>query len=134
MINKGGSIVNGSTKGVRPQGTEGHSTPGNSVGIYLWALVAILGMTSGNFSVAYAVDPIPAHIASGLQAGVVTSVESRSLFINGKEYAVDPEVEIRDQEDNVFPPEVVKRDQEVKFHLKKGAGNTIDFLIVYMPQ
>ena len=64
----------------------------------------------------------------------MTSVESRSLFINGKEYLVDPDVEIRDQEDNVFPPEVVKRDQEVKFHLKKGAGNTIDFLIVYLPQ
>jgi hypothetical protein len=47
---------------------------------------------------------------------------------------VDPEVEIRDQEDNVLQPEVIRRDHEVKFHLKKGASNTIDFLIVYMPQ
>ena len=134
MINKGGSTVNGSTKGVRSHGREGHPTPGNPVGIYLWALVAMLGMTSGNASVAYALDPIPAHFASGLQAGVITSVESRSLFINGKEYMVDPEVEIRDQQDNVFPPEVVKRGLEVKFHLKKGGSNTIDFLIVYLPQ
>ena len=97
-------------------------------------LVAVLNMVCGHIPSAQALDPIPAHIMSGLQAGVVTSVESRSLFINGKEYLVDPDVEIRDQEDNVFPPEVVKRDQEVKFHLKKGAGNTIDFLIVYLPQ
>ncbi|NGZ97490.1 MAG: hypothetical protein CV089_15455 [Nitrospira sp. WS110] len=97
-------------------------------------LVAVSGMANGNVPLALAADPIPPHVANGLQTGIVTSVESRSLFINGKEYMVDPEVEIRDQEDNVFPPEVVKRDQEVKFHLKKGAGNTIDFLIVYLPQ
>ncbi|MBK9307372.1 MAG: hypothetical protein IPM58_09880 [Nitrospira sp.] len=97
-------------------------------------LVAVFGMANGLVPLAYALDPIPPHVANGLRAGVVTSVESRSLFINGKEYLVDPDVEIRDQEDNVFPPEVVKRDQEVKFHLKKGAGNTIDFLIVYLPQ
>ncbi len=98
-------------------------------------LVAILVVIfCGGAQLAHALDPIPAHIMSGLQTGVVTSVEPRSLFINGKEYMVDPDVEIRDQEDNVFPPEVVKRDQEVKFHLKKGAGNTIDFLIVYLPQ
>ncbi|QPD06077.1 MAG: hypothetical protein Nkreftii_003851 [Candidatus Nitrospira kreftii] len=97
-------------------------------------LVTVLSMICGYAPSAQALDPIPMHIMNGLQAGVVTSVESRSLFINGKEYLVDPDVEIRDQEDNVFPPEVVKRDQEVKFHLKKGAGNTIDFLIVYLPQ
>ncbi|MDH5739170.1 MAG: hypothetical protein OEY77_02470 [Nitrospira sp.] len=97
-------------------------------------LVVALNMICGYAPPAQALDPIPVHIMNGLQAGVVTSVESRSLFINGKEYLVDPDVEIRDQEDNVFPPEVVKRDQEVKFHLKKGAGNTIDFLIVYLPQ
>lgn len=97
-------------------------------------LVAILVMICGGAQLAHARDPIPAHIASGLQAGVVTSVEPRSLFINGKEYRVDPEVEIRDQEDNVFPPEVIKRGLEVKFHLKKGGSNTIDFLIVYLPQ
>jgi hypothetical protein len=69
-----------------------------------------------------------------LQAGVVTSVEQHSLSINGKQYTVDPEIEIRDQEDNVLQPDVIKRDHEVKFHLKKGEGNTIDVLIVYMPQ
>lgn len=97
-------------------------------------LVTLSGMANGFMPLAHALEPIPSHIASGLQAGVVTSVESRSLFINGKEYAVDPEVAIRDQEDNILQPEVVKRDHEVKFHLKKGAANTIDFLIVYMPQ
>lgn len=112
------------------KGTRGSLAARLSVSV----LAIILSMICGNVPLALPADPIPAHIASGLQAGVVTSVESRSLFINGKEYLVDPDVEIRDQEDNVFPPEVVKRDQEVKFHLKKGAGNTIDFLIVYLPQ
>jgi len=97
-------------------------------------LVAALNMICGYTPSAQALDPIPAHIMSGLQAGVVTSVESRSLFINGKEYAVDSEIEIRDQEDNVLQPEVINRDHEVKFHLKKGESNKIDFMIVYMPQ
>lgn len=126
--------MNGNTNGVQACGRLGHPTPGKLVGIYLWAFVAVFGMGAGKDSVTYALDPIPSHVASGLQAGIVTSVESRSLFINGKEYAVDSEVAIRDQEDNVLQPEVVKRDHEVKFHLKKGAANTIDFLIVYMPQ
>lgn len=105
-----------------------------SAPLVVGALGATLNMIGGYVPVAQALDQIPAHIASGLQTGVVTSVESRSLFINGKEYAVDPEVEIRDQEDNVLQPEVIRRDHEVKFHLKKGGSNTIDFLIVYMPQ
>ncbi|MGE0467883.1 MAG: hypothetical protein AB7L09_09460 [Nitrospira sp.] len=97
-------------------------------------LVTVLSMICGYAPSAQALDPISAHFMSGLQAGVVTSVESRSIFINGKEYAVDSEVQIRDQEDNVLQPEVIRRDHEVKFHLKKGESNKIDFLIVYMPQ
>ncbi len=97
-------------------------------------LVTVLNMICGYTPSAQALDPISAHFMSGLQAGVVTSVESGSLFINGKEYAVDSEVQIRDQEDNVLQPEVIRRDHEVRFHLKKGESNKIDFLIVYMPQ
>ncbi len=97
-------------------------------------LVAVLSTVWGYVPLAHALDPIPAHVASGLQAGVVTSAEQHSLFINGKQYTVDPEVEIRDQEDNVLQPDVIKRDHEVKFHLKKGDSNKIDFVIVYMPQ
>ena len=97
-------------------------------------LLPVLSIICGAAPSAHALDPIPAHIASGLQAGVVTSVEQRSLFISGKHYTVDPEVEIRDQEDNVLQPEVIKRGHEVRFHLQKGGSNTIDFLIVYMPQ
>jgi hypothetical protein len=83
---------------------------------------------------AHALDPIPSGIMSGLQAGVVTSIGHQSLFISGKEYTLDPEVEIRDQEDNVLQADVIKPDHEVKFHLKKGDGNRIDVMVVYMPQ
>lgn len=95
--------------------------------------VAVSGVC-GNSQLAHALDPIPAHILSGLQAGVVTSVEQQSINISGKLYTVAPEIQIRDQEDNVLQPEVVQIGHEVKFHLKKGESNKIDFMIVYMPQ
>ena len=97
-------------------------------------LVAALNMICGYTPSAHALDRIPAHILNGLQAGVVTSVEQQSINISGKMYTVDHEIQIRDQEDNVLQPEVIKRDHEVKFHLKKGESNKIDFMIVYMPQ
>ncbi|NJL16619.1 MAG: hypothetical protein HC938_04895 [Nitrospira sp.] len=95
--------------------------------------VAVSGVC-GNSQLAHALDPIPAHILNGLQAGVVTSVEQQSINISGKMYTVDHEIQIRDQEDNVLQPEVVQIGHEVKFHLKKGESNKIDFMIVYMPQ
>ena len=97
-------------------------------------LVAVLNMICGYIPSAQALDPIPAHILNGLQSGVVTSVEQQSINISGKMYTVDAEIQIRDQEDNVLQPEVVQIGHEVKFHLKKGVSNKIDFLIVYMPQ
>ena len=97
-------------------------------------LVAVLNMICGYTPSAQALDPIPVHILNGLQAGVVTLVEQQSLNISGKMYTVDAEIQIRDQEDNVLQPEVVQIGHEVKFHLKKGESNKIDFLIVYMPQ
>lgn len=109
-------------------------SPGKPIRMYLGVFTVALALISGYPSVAHALDPMPAHIASGLQSGVVTSIERNFLFINGKQYTVDPEVEIRDQEDNVLQPEIIKRDHQVKFHLKKGDSNKIDFLIVYMPQ
>lgn len=97
-------------------------------------LMAIFGTVYGQAQWAQALDPIPAGIASTLQPGVVTSVWSQALFISGKEYTLDPEVEIRDQEDNLLQADVIKSGHDVKFHVKKGEGNKIDVLVVYMPQ
>lgn len=97
-------------------------------------LVAVLGAICGHELVAHALDPIPAGVVSGLQAGVVTSLGHQSLFISGKEYTLDPEIVIRDQEGNELQSDVIKIGHEVKFHLKKGGGNKIDVMIVYMPQ
>lgn len=97
-------------------------------------LIAILSTIFGQTQWAQALDPIPVGIASALQPGVVTSVWSQALFISGKEYTLDPEVEIRDQEDNLLQADVIRSGHDVKFHVKKGEGNKIDVLVVYMPQ
>lgn len=97
-------------------------------------LVAALSTVCGYALLAHALDPIPSATMSGLQAGVVTSIGHQSLVISGKEYTLDPEVEIRDQEDNVLQADVIKPNHEVKFHFKKGNGNKIDVMIVYVPQ
>jgi len=105
------------------------------VTICMGVLMAVLGaLFCGHALVAHALDPIPVSVASGLQAGVVTSIGQQALFLNGKEYTLDPEIDLRDQEDNVLEPEVIKVNHEVKFHLKKGDSNKIDLMIVYMPQ
>lgn len=105
-----------------------------SATICVSVLVTVLAVVCEHAQVAHALDPIPASMASGLQAGVVTSIGHQSLFISGKEYTLDPDIVIRDQEDNELQPDVIKTGYEVKFHLKKGDGNKIDLLIVYMPQ
>lgn len=97
-------------------------------------MIAMLGSVFGHGSFVHALEPIPMGIASGLQPGIVTSIGNQTLFISGKEYTLDNEVEIRDQEDNVLQADVIKPNQEVKFHLKKGEGNKIDVMVVYMPQ
>ena len=97
-------------------------------------MIAMLGAVCGQGAIVHALDPIPMGIASGLQPGVVTSIGNQTLFISGKEYALDNEVEIRDQEDNVLQADVIKPNHDVKFHLKKGEGNKIDVMVVYMPQ
>lgn len=108
--------------------------PVKPIGICLCLLVAVLGIVCGDAPLAQALDPIPAHIVNGLQTGVVTSIGQQSLFISGKEYSLDPEIDMRDQEDNALQLDVLKPNHEVKFHLKKGDGNRIDVMIVYMPQ
>lgn len=109
-------------------------SPGKPGRMCLYVMALMLAIVSGYAPLVRALDPMPPHVASALQSGVVTSIEQQSLFINGKMYTVDPEIQIRDQEDNVLQPEVVKIGHEVKFHLRKGESNKIDFLIVYMPQ
>ncbi len=132
MINKGAVHMKVSTE--RNHEMVEHPSPGKPVRMRLCVLAVMLGIVSGYAPLVHALDPMPAHVASAMQSGVVTSIEQRSLFISGKMYTVDPELQIRDQEDNVLQPEVVKIGHEVKFHLKKGESNKIDFLVVYMPQ
>jgi hypothetical protein len=133
IIIKGAAMI-GIAKGLNAHRIVDQPIPVKPIGICMCFLVVVLGMVCGDLLLAQALDPIPAHIMSGLQAGVVTSIGNKSLFISGKEYTLDPEIEIRDQEDNVLQADVIKSGHEVKFHLKKGDGNKIDVLIVYMPQ
>lgn len=97
-----------------------HPSPGKPGRMCLCVLAVMLAIVNGYAPLVRALDPMPPHVASALQSGVVTSVEQQFINISGKMYTVDHEIQIRDQEDNVLQPEVVQIGHEVKFHLKKA--------------
>lgn len=79
-------------------------------------------------------DPIPLSVMAGLQTGTITAIHQQTISISGKEYGLDAEVELRDQEDNHLELSAIRPNLEVRFHVKKSESAKIDVMIVFMPQ
>ena len=93
--------------------------------------IAVLPILS--FSITQADDqPLPS-MTVGYQSGTITAVHEKTLDIDGRTYAVMPDVVMLDQHGEAMEPGRLMVSAEVKFHVMKEQSNMIDKMIVTLP-
>ncbi|THJ23952.1 MAG: hypothetical protein CAF45_006425 [Nitrospira sp. CG24E] len=113
----------------------GHQMNGQSrlcvrAGIMLLA-VTVLSVTA--IGVTQADDQPAPTVAVGYQNGTITAIHEKTLDIDGRTYAVVPDVVMLDQHGEAIEPGRLIVSAEVKFHVKKEQSNMIDQMIVTLP-
>ncbi len=108
----------------------GRSRLFQGVGIMLLS-VAVFSVVS--FSITQADDqPLPS-MTVGYQNGTITAIHEKTLDIDGRTYAVMPDVVMLDQHGEAMEPGRLMVSAEVKFHVMKEQSNMIDKMIVTLP-
>jgi hypothetical protein len=93
--------------------------------------VAVLSVTAIGFTQADD-QPFPT-VAVGYQNGTITALHEKTLDIDGRTYAVMPDVVMLDQHGEALDPGRLMVSAEVKFHVKKEQSNMIEKMIVTLP-
>ncbi len=99
-------------------------------GVMLLA-VAVLSVVPVGFTQADD-QPLPT-VAVGYQNGTITALHEKTLDIDGRTYAVMPDVVMLDQHGEALDPGRLMVSAEVKFHVKKEQSNMIEKMIVTLP-
>jgi hypothetical protein len=114
----------------RGRSTGWHSRLCVRAGIMLLA-VAVLSVTAIGFTQADD-QPLPT-VAVGYQNGTITALHEKTLDIDGRTYAVMPDVVMLDQHGEALDLGRLMVSAEVKFHVKKEQSNMIEKMIVTLP-
>jgi hypothetical protein len=96
-------------------------------------MLSVVVFSVVSFSITQADDqPLPS-MTVGYQNGTITAIHEKTLDIDGRTYAVMPDVVMLDQHGEAMEPGRLMVSAEVKFHVMKEQSNMIDKMIVTLP-